>query len=101
MDMPPWVYWLDGRAAIVACVQHPGTWGGEVRAGRYRMVPTAMNGQPAALAYVPGDDGRWVAVCLTVLGLDGEGRITQLTVFVLPELFVAWGFPAVLETPAR
>jgi RNA polymerase sigma-70 factor (ECF subfamily) len=57
LTMPPWVYWLDGRASIVATMQSPGTWEGEPRPGRYRIVPCGMNGQPAALAYVRFGNG--------------------------------------------
>lgn len=46
---------------------------------------------------VRAPDGRYHAVCLTVLSLDADGRIVELTTFVLPELFAAWGFPAVLD----
>src|SRR5262245_32465295 len=46
MSMPPWPYWLDGREAVAAAFRHPGTWEGEPRPGRCRLVPAAMNGQP-------------------------------------------------------
>lgn len=98
MSMPPWEYWLDGKDAVVATMLSAGTWDGEPRAGRYRIVPAPMNGEPGGLAYVRGADGRYQAVCLTVLSLDGEGRVVELTTFVLPELFAAWGFPTVLES---
>jgi len=97
MNMPPWEYWLDGKAAVIATLRSPGTWDGEPRPGRYKIVPAPTNGEPAALAYVRAADGRYHAVCLTVLSLDTDGRIVELTTFVLPELFVAWGFPAVLD----
>ena len=97
MNMPPWEYWLDGRDAVVATMQSTGTWDGVPRPGRYKIVPAPMNGEPAALAYVCAPDGRYHAVCLTVLSLDADGRIGELTTFVLPELFTAWGFPAVLD----
>jgi RNA polymerase sigma-70 factor (ECF subfamily) len=97
MSMPPWIYWLDGRDAVVATLLSPGTWEGEPRPDRYRIVPTAMNGQPAALAYVKGPEGRYVAVCMTVMDLDGEGRIFDMTVFVLPQHYAAWGLPISLE----
>jgi hypothetical protein len=74
-----------------------GTWDGEPRPGRYRIVPARMNGEPGGLAYVRGPDGRYHAVCLTVLSLDASGRVAELTTFVLPELFAAWGFPLMLE----
>jgi RNA polymerase sigma-70 factor (ECF subfamily) len=97
MSMPPWEYWLDGKDAVVATMLSPGTWDGVPRPGRYKIVPAPMNGEPAALAYVRAPDGRYHAVCLTVLSLDADGRIVELTTFVLPELFAAWGFPAVLD----
>lgn len=97
MNMPPWEYWLDGKDAVVATMQSTGTWDGVPRPGRYKIVPAPMNGEPAALAYVRAPDGRYHAVCLTVLSLDADGRIVELTTFVLPELFAAWGFPAVLD----
>jgi len=97
MNMPPWEYWLDGKAAVVATMQSTGTWDGVPRPGRYKIVPAPMNGEPAGLAYVRAPDGRYHAVCLTVLSLDADGRIVELTTFVLPELFAAWGFPAVLD----
>lgn len=56
-----------------------------------------MNGQPAALAYVLGDDGLYAAVCLTVLTVEREGEISAMTIFVLPELFTGWGYPATLS----
>lgn len=97
MSMPPWLGWLDGREAIAAALAHPQTWNGEPRPDRYRVLPLGMNGQPAALAYMLGDDGRYAAVCLTVLTLDNAGRLAELTVFVLPEQLAAWGCPPALD----
>jgi RNA polymerase sigma-70 factor (ECF subfamily) len=97
LTMPPWVYWLDGRDAVVATMQSRGTWDGEPRPGRYRVVPCAMNGQPAGLAYVRFGDGPYVAVCMTVLALAPDGRVSGMDTFVLPEHFTAWGHPAALD----
>jgi RNA polymerase sigma-70 factor (ECF subfamily) len=96
MNMPPWVYWLDGREAVIQTLEGRGTWGGDPRPGRYRIVSAPMNGQPAGLAYVKQEDGRWLAVCLTVVTLDENGRITAMDVFVLPKHFETWGYPALL-----
>ena len=96
LTMPPWVYWLDGRDAIVATMLSPGTWEGEPRPGRYRIVPCGMNGQPAALAYVRFGDGPYVAVCMTVMTLAPDGRVSHMDTFVLPKHFTAWGHPAAL-----
>jgi RNA polymerase sigma-70 factor (ECF subfamily) len=97
LTMPPWVYWLDGRDAIAATMQSRGTWDGEPRPGRYRIVPCAMNGQPAGLAYVRFGDGPYVPVCMTVITLAPDGRISGMDTFVLPEHFTAWGLPAALD----
>jgi RNA polymerase sigma-70 factor (ECF subfamily) len=97
LTMPPWVYWLDGRDAVVATMVSPGTWEGEPRPGRYRLVPCRMNGQPAALAYVRFGDGPYVAVCMTVVTLARDGRISEMHTFVLPQQFSAWGHPATLD----
>jgi RNA polymerase sigma-70 factor (ECF subfamily) len=56
-----------------------------------------MNGELGGLAYVRGPDGRYHSVCLTVLSLDERGFVVELTTFVLPELFAAWGFSPVLD----
>ena len=97
MNMPPWEDWLDGKDAVVVTMRSSGTWDGEPRPGRYRIVSAPMNGEPGGLAYVRGPDGRYHPVCLTVLSLDADGRVVELTTFVLPELFAAWGFPPVLD----
>ncbi|MFO0619514.1 MAG: hypothetical protein U0414_43405 [Polyangiaceae bacterium] len=98
LTMPPWAYWLDGRDAVVATMTSRGTWDGEPRPGRYRIVPCAMNGQPAGLAYVCfTDGGPYVPVCMTVLDLTAKGRISGMHTFVLPKHFKAWGFPDALD----
>jgi len=97
MSMPPWEYWLEGKDAVMATMLSSGTWDGVPRPGRYRIVPASMNGDPGGLAYVLGPDGRYHSVCLTVLSFNAAGHVAELTTFVLPELFEAWGFPPVLD----
>jgi RNA polymerase sigma-70 factor (ECF subfamily) len=97
LTMPPWVYWLDGKGAIAATMQSRGTWDGEPRPGRYRIVPCGMNGQPAGLAYVRFGDGPFVPVCMTVIALAPDGHISGMDTFVLPKHFTAWGLPATLD----
>lgn len=97
MNMPPWEYWLSGKDAVVATMRAPGTWDGEPRPGRYRIMPAPMNGDPGGLAYVLGPDGLYHCVCLTVMSLNADGDVAELTTFVLPEHFAAWGFPAVID----
>ena len=56
-----------------------------------------MNGQPAALAYARFGDGPYVAVCMTVMTLASDGRISNMDTFVLPKQFTAWGHPVTLD----
>lgn len=88
--MPPWPQWYLGREAIrnfFATV-----W---PRYGRFRLLPTRANGQPACALYVEGSDGGWRAHSLQVLESDGE-FISGLTFFMRPlgpPLFAAFGLP--------
>lgn len=75
MEMPPLVWWLQGRDAIEE-VWHadPGACAGS------RLLPTRSNGGPAVAQYVWSDEhGRYEPQSLTVLELDA-GRIRRLLV---------------------
>ncbi|MCO1659702.1 sigma-70 family RNA polymerase sigma factor [Pseudonocardia humida] len=61
--------------------------------GDWRMVPLVANGQPAAAAYLRGDDGRHHAYGISVLSTAGT-RITRITVFGDPTLVALAGFSA-------
>jgi RNA polymerase sigma-70 factor (ECF subfamily) len=93
--MPPWSHWYLGRDAI-------GRFFGVVwkRYGRFRLVPTRANSQPAFVLYTKADDEPdWLAHSVQVLGID-EGGITSLTAFMRPlsaSLVPAFGFPLVSE----
>jgi RNA polymerase sigma-70 factor, ECF subfamily len=49
--MPPYPFWMRGRAAVVEALAE--SWDPRTPhdVGRFRMVPTAANGQPVAAAY--------------------------------------------------
>jgi RNA polymerase sigma-70 factor, ECF subfamily len=88
--MPPWQHWYLGRNAI-------GNFFGTVwpRYGRFRLLPTRANGQPAFALYVEGEEGGWRPHSLQVLETDGE-FISGLTLFmrpVGPTLFPMFGLP--------
>jgi RNA polymerase sigma-70 factor (ECF subfamily) len=63
-------------------------------AGRFRMLPTRANGQPAVATYLggPGDDAHR-AFAIGVLRIEG-GRISEIVAFHDPTLFPAFGLPA-------
>jgi len=81
LEMPPTPTWFTGRPAVV------GFLGARVlrRPGYWRLVPTGANGQPAAVSYERGDDGRWIPHGVFVLTVR-EGRIARITAFNDPAL---------------
>jgi RNA polymerase sigma-70 factor (ECF subfamily) len=88
--MPPWHHWYRGRDAIR-------NFFGTVwpQYGRFRLLPTRANGQPAFGLYVEGKEGGWRAHSLQMLESDGE-LISGLTLFMRPlgpTLFPAFGLP--------
>ncbi|HEY2528804.1 MAG TPA: sigma-70 family RNA polymerase sigma factor [Xanthobacteraceae bacterium] len=92
--MPPWQHWYLGREAIrnFFGVVWP-------RYGRFRLLLTRANGQPAFALYVEGKEGGWRAHSLQVVEIDGE-FISGLTFFMRPlgpDLFPAFGLPGELE----
>jgi RNA polymerase sigma-70 factor (ECF subfamily) len=64
--------------------------------GRWRLVPTSANRQPAAASYYapPGED-TYKAFKLDVLRIE-DGKIAEITTFD-PRLFAAFGLPETLE----
>ena len=58
-----------------------------------RPLPTSANGQPAVASYLraPGDDVH-LAWSIDVLTLRGD-RVAELTAFIGPEHFEAFGLP--------
>jgi RNA polymerase sigma-70 factor, ECF subfamily len=93
--MPPWSEWYQGREVI-------GRFFGTVwkHYGRFRLLPTRANGQPAFILYTRADGEReWRAHSVQVLGIDREG-IFNLTVFMrhlAPALVPAFGLPLTLQ----
>jgi RNA polymerase sigma-70 factor (ECF subfamily) len=92
--MPPWRQWYLGRVAIkgLFAVVWP-------QYGRFRLLRTAANRQPAFVLYTHSDtDGRWTAHSIHVL-TPGEGGISRLTLFMkpmAPSLIQSFGFPLAL-----
>jgi RNA polymerase sigma-70 factor, ECF subfamily len=92
LTMPPHPTWYAGRAAILTASQG----GFDPAFGELRTVLTAANRQPAAAHYLrrPGEsDHRPLA--LDVLRIEA-GQVAEITSFVFPELFPAFGLPASL-----
>ncbi len=87
-EMPPEATWFAGREMIGRFL--------EARVltapGRFQMIPTAANGQPALAAYLRGRDGGYGAHSICVLATAGS-RVTRVTSFNDPSLFAAFGLP--------
>src|SRR5215475_6119507 len=86
LELMPSTTWFAGGKAIacaVAGLGSPGDW---------RMIPTLANGQPAAAAYLRGDDGIHRAYAIVLLELGTTG-ISRIVVFGDPGLFARFSLP--------
>jgi RNA polymerase sigma-70 factor (ECF subfamily) len=92
LTMPPLPSWYAGREAILIAAQK----GFDPAFGRLRSVLTAANLQPAAAHYLraPGDSAHR-PLALDLLRIEG-GRIAEISTFVYPELFPAFGLSPTL-----
>ncbi len=87
-SMPPWPTWWQGAEAIAGFAKTavaicPDT----------RTLPIHANGQMAVAAYgFDPDTGRYTPTAIDVYTLR-DGRIKEITAFVMPELFVHFGLP--------
>jgi hypothetical protein len=93
--MPPWTLWLAGRPAVMAALIESWDPRSPDHVGRFRMLATRANGQPAVAAYprAPGD-GAPVhrAFAIAVLRIE-DVRIADMVAFHEPALFPAFGLP--------
>ena len=93
LTMPPHPTWYEGRAAIRIAAGK----GFEPSFGTLRTLVTAANRQPAAAHYLrrPGAS-EYRALALDVLSVE-DGRIAEISSFVSPELFPAFGLAPLLR----
>jgi RNA polymerase sigma-70 factor (ECF subfamily) len=88
--MPPYLWWLQGRAAI-----HEALLGGATVCANDQLVRTSANGSPAFGLYRDGE-----ALGVAVIDLRGTG-IERVTTFLEPSLMPTFGLPMTLEQPVR
>ena len=94
--MPPYLEWYAGRASIVAFAQAFSDPGAPGFRGELRGVPTQANRQPAVAWYLrPPPDSTYQALSLDVLRIE-DGTVAEITGFVLPHLFAAFGLAPTL-----
>jgi RNA polymerase sigma-70 factor (ECF subfamily) len=93
LTMPPIPTWFDGREAIMTAQAQ----GFEPQFGKLRALPTAANRQPAAAWYLlrPGES-EYRPLAVDVLRIEG-GLVAEITSFVYPELFAAFGLEPALR----
>jgi RNA polymerase sigma-70 factor (ECF subfamily) len=90
LTMPPHPTWYAGREAILIAMQ-PAF---EPEFGHLRSVAVGANAQAAVAHYLRRpDDSEHRPLALDVLSIE-DGRIAEITSFVSPELFPAFGLPA-------
>ncbi len=92
LTMPPIPTWYDGREAIMTAQAQ----GWDPEFGQLRGAMAAANTLPAAAHYLrpPGEE-EFRPLALDVLRIE-EGRVAEITTFVSPELFPAFGLPPAL-----
>lgn len=90
--MPPALNWYIGRADYARFMGRLFA----MRGTAWPMVPTAANGQPAALAYLRGEEGTYHAHTLRVFTVTTAG-INRNVVFQEPGLFALFGLPLSLD----
>jgi RNA polymerase sigma-70 factor, ECF subfamily len=93
LTMPPHPTWYAGREAIMVAIRQ----GFDPGFGNLRTVAVGSNLQPAAAHYLrpPGESEEYRPLALDVLRTE-HGRVAEITSFVSPELFAAFGLPPAL-----
>ena len=91
-SMPPTPAWYQGRENIRVLVSKT-VLGGSDAAGRWRLLPTRANGQPAFGLYRVGDDGRYQGYGIQVLTFD-RGLLTDIITFRHPILVPYFKLPS-------
>ncbi|MEQ7126998.1 sigma-70 family RNA polymerase sigma factor [Actinopolymorpha sp. B11F2] len=99
--MPPYPMWFQGRGAVVAALTASWDAGAPGYVGRFQMVPTQANRQPAAAVYVqrPGDH-EYAAFGIAVLQIEND-HIVEITAFHDLDLFAAFDLPTALPAADR
>jgi RNA polymerase sigma-70 factor (ECF subfamily) len=94
-EMPPEVTWFTGRGLIGRFLQTRVL----TEPGRFQMIATAANGQPAFAAYLRDHDGMYRAHSICVLTIAAS-RVTRVTSFNDPSLFATFGRPQTVPAAA-
>jgi len=91
LEMPPQAYWFAGRDQVVRFLRSRVL----TAPGRFRLLPTAANGQPALAAYEMSAAGALEAHAVQVLTIR-DGQVSRIVSFNDGRLLRPFGFPAQL-----
>src|SRR5487761_1100655 len=94
-EMPPEPTWFTGRELIGRFLASRVL----TEPGRFRMLPTAANGQPALAVYLRGRDGEYRAHSICVLTIAAS-RIARIISFNDAGLFATFGLPQAVPAAA-
>jgi RNA polymerase sigma-70 factor, ECF subfamily len=94
LEMPPQPYWFSGRERVLRFLESRVL----TTPGRFRLIVTAANGQPAFAAYMRDGDGPYLAHGIQVLTVRA-GRIARVVSFNDGRLLAAFGLPDGLDSP--
>ena len=95
LEMPPQPAWFAGAASAARFLTaHVLT-----RPGRFMLLPTEANGQPAFAIYQREPSGAYEAHGVQVLTITGD-RVARIVIFLDPSLFPAFGLPATHDPAA-
>jgi RNA polymerase sigma-70 factor, ECF subfamily len=92
LEMPPQPYWFAGRDNVLQFLQSR-----VLIPGRFRLLPTAANGQPALAAYQAPANQVFEAHAVQVLTIRG-GQVSRIVSFNDDALLRPFGFPAELPS---
>jgi RNA polymerase sigma-70 factor (ECF subfamily) len=86
-NMPPYAFWLRGPEQVEQFM-----YGHGIVCEGSRVVLTSANGRPAMAVYHAAGEGLWEPWSIVTLAVAG-GKITEVSNFLYPELFEAFGLP--------
>ncbi|GLY75156.1 sigma-70 family RNA polymerase sigma factor [Actinoallomurus iriomotensis] len=99
--MPPYPMWFQGRDAVLIALAEGWDPASPAYVGRFAMLPTSANRQPAAAAYIREPSSPvYRAAAIGVLRIEGD-LIVEATAFHDPGLFPAFGLPLELPPAGR
>ena len=86
-NMPPYEFWIQGPQAV-----HDFMYGHGIVCEGSRTIKVQANGMPAFASYHAAGEGVWKPWSIVVLDVR-DGRIAEVSNFLYPELFEAFGLP--------